>query len=348
MKQKLQMMTLFFLLLWTLAWIAAGRGVTPPQEPADSGETTEREPARGTPDRDIPIRVLRGGTIEPMTMDEYLLGVLRAEMPAGFELEALKAQAIAARTYTLYKMRGGPIANHPDADTCDNINCCKAYKTADEAAADWGGMALYYEEKLARAVRETDGWAALYDDAPILAVFFSSSNGHTQNAGAVWQSDLPYLRSVESPEDGDLVPNYYSVVSFTPEEFKRLILASRPEAVFTDGPETWITDIARNEAGFVTSVSIGGVRLRGNELRAMLSLRSPSFTVETNADSLVFRVTGYGHGVGMSQYGANAMALQGLEAREILEHYFTGASVGPVSIPTPQPGEKLPDASSEL
>lgn len=261
-------------------------------------------------------------------MDEYLLGVLRAEMPASFEMEALRAQAIAARTYTLYKMKGGEIAAHPDADACDDVNCCKAFKTAEEAAADWGSMALYYEEKLARAVSSTDAQVVLYGGEPILAVFCSSTNGHTQNAGAVWQTDLPYLQSVTSPESDALVPNYYSVETFSADDFRSRILAACPTAELSGEPGNWIADIARSDAGFVTTLSVGGVTLKGNELRSILGLRSPSFTVEAGEDSLTFHVTGYGHGVGMSQYGANILAQQGLNAQEILEHYFTGAYIG--------------------
>ena len=335
MKQDIRILALVFVLLWGLAWSSAGRASAedaPPKETPEasaSAETAEASaPERGTPDAERLLRVLHGGSIEEMPMDAYLQGVLRAEMPASFEPEALKAQAIAARTYTLYKMKDGPIANHPDADACDDIHCCKAYKTAEDAAADWGGMALYYEEKLARAIADTDGQVILYGGEPILAVFFSSANGHTQNAGAVWQSDLPYLQSVSSPEDETLVPNYYSVVSFSADEFRERFLAAYPGADLSGTPEGWVADIARSDAGFVTTLSVGGVTLKGNDLRTLLNLRSPSFTVEAGAQSLTFRVTGYGHGVGMSQYGANALALQGQTAAEILEHYFTGARVG--------------------
>ena len=332
MKHEIRILTLVFLLLWGLAWSGACRtdaAVTPAQEV----DTTPEPPAAaeaaqsGTPDGERMLRVLHGGSIEEMTMRDYLQGVLRAEMPASFELEALKAQAIAARTYTLHKMRGGTIANHPDADACDDINCCKASKTAEDAAADWGSMALYYEEKLARAIAETDGQAILYDGEPILAVFFSSSGGHTQNAGAVWQTDLPYLQSVSSPEDETLVPNYYSVARFSAEEFRSLFLRAHPEADLSGAVEGWVRDVVRSDADYVTSLRVGGVTVRGNELRTILSLRSPSFTVKAEGDTLVFHVTGYGHGVGMSQYGANALALQGTDAAAILEHYFPGARV---------------------
>ena len=224
-------------------------------------------------------------------------------------------------------MTRGPIASHPDADACDDISCCKAYKTAEDAAADWGSMALYYEEKLARAVRETDGEVILFGGEPILAVFFSSASGHTQNAGAVWQEDLPYLQSVDSPENEELVPNYYSVATFSAPEFRELFLDAYPEADLSGPPESWIEKIERSDAGFVVSARVGGTEVRGNELRTILNLRSPAFTVEADGNSLTFRVTGYGHGVGMSQYGANALAMQGMSAEEIVTHYFTGTTV---------------------
>ena len=261
-------------------------------------------------------------------MGTYLLGVLRAEMPASFEEEALKAQAIAARTYTLYRIRGGGSANHPDADACDDHTCCKAYLSAEQAAANWGSMAIYYEEKLARAVSETDGEVILYDGAPILAVFFSSADGSTQGAGDVWLNDLPYLQKVSSPETEELVPNYYSVSTFTAAEFKSLFLAAKPDADLSGNPDGWIRDIVRNASDYVASVTVGGIKLRGNDLRTILSLRSPSFTVAYKDGSFTFHVTGYGHGVGMSQYGANILAKQGLSAEEIVQHYFSNTTVG--------------------
>ena len=313
-------------LLLALAWSAAGRKAAPPGAP----ETEPERPApvaAGERDSARTLRVLHGGAVEEMSMADYLTGVLRAEMPASFEPEALKAQAVAARTYTLYRMANGETAAHPDADACDDINCCKAYKTAEAAAAEWGALAVYYEEKLTRAVAETDGQVLLYDGEPILAVFCSSVDGRTQGAGAVWLRDLPYLQSVDSPETEALVPNYRSVVRLTADEFRAAVLASHPEAALTGDAAGWITDLTRGEGGFVASVTVGGVTLRGNELRTLLSLRSPSFTVEAEDGGFVFHVTGYGHGVGMSQYGANALAQTGATCEEILLHYFTGVTL---------------------
>ena len=239
LKQLLRITILLIGLIWILAWAAAGRFDDTPntqdgsESPLPGGEIA----APGERDSAKTLRVQIQGEVQEMDMGTYLLGVLRAEMPASFEEEALKAQAIAARTYTLYRIRGGGSANHPDADTCDDHTCCKAYINAEQAAANWGSMAVYYEEKLARAVSETDGEVILYDGAPILAVFFSSADGSTQGAGDVWMNDLPYLQKVDSPETEELVPNYYSVATFTAAEFKSLILAAKPDADLSGSPE---------------------------------------------------------------------------------------------------------------
>ena len=248
LKQLLRITILLIGLIWILAWAAAGRFDDTPntqdgsESPLPSGEIA----APGERDSAKTLRVQIQGEVQEMDMGTYLLGVLRAEMPASFEEEALKAQAIAARTYTLYRIRGGGSANHPDADACDDHTCCKAYINAEQAAANWGSMAVYYEEKLARAVSETDGEVILYDGAPILAVFFSSADGSTQGAGDVWMNDLPYLQKVDSPETEELVPNYYSVATFTAAEFKSLVLAAKPDADLSGSPEGWIRDIVRN------------------------------------------------------------------------------------------------------
>ena len=325
LRLSLTLIAVLFLLSWGFASVQRSGDGVPSHPDGESDASPVQEAA--VPDATRTLRVLHGGSIEEMPMDQYLLGVLRAEMPASFELEALKAQAVAARTYTLHKMAQGTIARHPDADACDDITCCKAYRTAEDAAADWGARALYYEEKLTRAVTETDGEVIVYNGEPVLAVFFSSAAGHTQGAGEVWQSDLPYLQSVESPEDETLVPNYYSSVTFTAAEFRERFCAAYPTARLDGGAESFITDIVRNDAGFVATLCVGGVTLKGNDLRMVLGLRSPSFTVSVEDDTLTFHVTGYGHGVGMSQYGANAMAKEGYTCEEILEHYFTGAQV---------------------
>lgn len=291
-------------------------------------DETEGQPfVSGQLDGGVALRVLDGDTVLEMDLGEYLVGVVRAEMPASFQPEALKAQAVAARTYTLYKLQTG--GNHGDADICTDSTCCQAYIAEERARANWGEDADAYEKKVETAVSETDGQVILYGGVPILAVFHSSSAGLTRAAGEVWLNDLPYLQSVSSPEPSDAIPNYYSRVEFTAEDFRQKLLADFPEADLSGSPEGWLKDAEVDSAGSVSTLSVGGVTVKGSRLRTILGLRSACFTWEAEGGNLVFFVTGYGHGVGMSQYGANAMAAEGADYQEILTHYYTGVTVEP-------------------
>lgn len=290
-------------------------------------DETEREPFQpGELDAAVTLRVLSGDTVEEMTLGDYLVGVVRAEMPASFELEALKAQAVAARTYTAYKILSG--GNHGDtADICTDSTCCQAYISQERAMENWGDEAEENEAKIEEAVRDTDGQTILYGGVPILAVFHSSSAGQTRAAGEVWVNDLPYLQPVDSPEDGDTIPNYYSRVAFTPEEFREKIHASYPDSDLTGDMSGWLKNAVTDSSGSVETVDVGGVTIKGTTMRTLLGLRSACFTWEVQDGELVFFVTGFGHGVGMSQYGANRMAREGADYVEILTHYYTGVSV---------------------
>lgn len=266
-----------------------------------------------------------------MDLGTYLVGVVRAEMPASFEIEALKAQAVAARTYTLYKLQSG--GNHGEtADVCTDHTCCQAYLGEDRARANWGGSADACEAKVEAAVRDTDGETVLYGGVPILAVFHSSSAGLTRSAGEVWLSDLPYLQAVSSPEAAERIPNYYSRVAFSREDLRQKLLAAFPEADLSGPLEGWLKDARTDSAGSVSTLSVGGVTAKGSALRSALGLRSACFTWEVQEGEVVFFVTGYGHGVGMSQYGANAMAEEGADYREILTHYYTGVTIDPCRV----------------
>lgn len=292
-------------------------------------DETEGAPfVSGQRDGETALRVLDGETVLEMDLGEYLLGVVRAEMPASFQPEALRAQAVAARTYTLYKLRTG--GNHDDtADICTDHTCCQAYLDEARARANWGENADAYEAKVEAAVRDTDGEAVLYGGVPILAVFHSSSAGLTRSAGEVWLNDLPYLQAVASPESGDRVPNYYSRVEFRKEDLRARLLSAFPAADLSSGMDGWLRNPATDGAGSVATVSVGGVTAKGTQVRAALGLRSACFTWEVQGDKMVFFVTGYGHGVGLSQYGANAMAAAGADYQEIVTHYYTGVTVEP-------------------
>ena len=298
-----------------------------------AGGVTEKEDGKmpeKTADAETTVRVaLASGTVEEMTMEEYLRQVVAAEMPAAFEKEALCAQAAAARTYTAARMRSTS-ARHPDADVCTDSACCQAWMSAEEAAERWGERAGEYEARIAQAVRDTDGLVAVYEGEPIRAVFFSSSAGRTLPAVEVWGSEVPYLTGVESPE-GEEVPHYRTEVAVSADELRESICAGHPEADFSGAPESWLGKIVPDSAGGVKSMSVAGVSVSGREMRSLFSLRSTHFTVTEQDGTFLFTVTGYGHGVGMSQYGANAMAKAGSTWREILCRYYTGVEIVPLA-----------------
>ena len=309
---------LFALPVFTVTVVRGQRASEQPEEPIHLLPPGEIDSART-------LRVLDGDTVTEMSFSDYLQGVLRAEMPASFAQDALCAQAVAARTYTYYKMQNG--GNHGDtADICTDHTCCQAFLAKEKAAENWGKNAERYEAKIENAVSATDGQVMLYGGAPILAVFHSSSAGETWNSGEVWAQDLPYLQSVSSPE-GEGVPNYYSTVELTEAEFREKFLAARPEADLSGPASGWIRDPVMDGV-HVESVTIGGVSVSGPSVRSIFGLRSASFTAEAGDGKITFYVTGYGHGVGLSQYGANAMAEAGSTWREILEHYYTGVTIG--------------------
>ena len=309
---------LFALPVFTVTVVRGQRASEQPEEPIHLLPPGEIDSART-------LRVLDGDTVTEMSFSDYLQGVLRAEMPASFQEDALRAQAVAARTYTYYKMSSG--GNHGDtADICTDHSCCQAFLGKDRAADNWGKNAERYEAKIENAVSATDGQVMLYGGTPILAVFHSSSAGETWNSGQVWAQDLPYLQSVSSPE-GEGVPNYYSTVELTEAEFREKFLAARPEADLSGPASEWIQDPV-TDGVHVERITIGGVPVSGPSVRSIFGLRSASFTAEAGDGKITFYVTGYGHGVGLSQYGANAMAEAGSTWREILEHYYTGVTIG--------------------
>lgn len=252
----------------------------------------------------------------PSELEEYVAGVVAAEMPAAFPLEALKAQAVAARTYEIRQMRAA-------GSNSVLYDVGQAYH--DEAAQreKWGENYEAYAAKIRRAVRETAGEIMVYDGEPILAAFHAQSGGKTENAENVWNAPLPYLKSVDSAEDRN-APGYETEVFFTAEEILELLEAAGQP---TQTAETLSIEIlSRTDAGYVAEARAGGLTMTGRQLREALGLRSANFTVEKQADGFSFRTYGYGHGAGMSQYGASFLAEKGLDYHEILNHYYTGVN----------------------
>lgn len=296
--------------------------------PAAEPEPAAPETAAVHHDRDVTLTIQDGDTTEQMTLERYLTGVVRGEMPASFEMEALRAQAAAERSYVYYQLAAGRKDAHPDADFCTDHTCCSAYLSETAAREKWGGDFAPWNTRVEQAVSDTDGQVVLYNGRPILAVFHSSSAQRTKSSGEVWLQDLPYLQSVSSPEKGDEIPNYYSRAEFTADEFRNIFRGAHPEAELSGDCSGWVRDLTLSASGSVQTVCIGGVRVKGTELRRLYALRSTTFELEAQGGKLIFYVTGFGHGVGMSQYGANEMAKEGATWQEIIRHYYSGVEIG--------------------
>ena len=280
-------------------------------------------------DSDVMVSLLLGVEIIQLPLEIYLIGAVSAEMPASFELEALKAQAVAARTNVLYKMHVMPNLRHPNAQACTDYTCCMAYSDDESLRERWGDDYIRYITRVIGTVLDTDGVYISYNGNPIFAAFHSSSAGKTEASENVWITDLPYLTSVDSPETPELVPGFITTVSVPKQDFKDKIANVRPDAVFGASEGSWITEIMHTESGRILELTIGGAVFKGTELRSMFSLRSTAVSYEWIDGDIVFTVTGNGHGVGMSQYGANAMAIDRNNFKSILNHYYTGTELLP-------------------
>ncbi len=258
--------------------------------------------------------ILEGETVE-MDLENYVLGVVLAEVPSSFEPEALKAQAVAARTAALYICESG----RHQGSVCASYACCQAYISLENYMAIGGTQERL--EKVGAAVEATAGQVMTYEDKLICAAYFSCSGGSTEDAVAVWGSEVPYLQAVDSPGE-EFAAVFTDQFYFTLSELQEKLCVSIPGAV-----DTWFGNVTYTDGGGVDTMVIGGVAYRGTTLRVLLGLRSTAFTVTVTEDVICFETKGYGHRVGMSQYGAQAMALAGKDYAEILTHYYQGAEL---------------------
>lgn len=278
-------------------------------------------------DRTVSVYIKKEDKVVNLKESQYLKEVVSAEMPASFELEALKAQAVAARSYlrsrqNAYKIQGTP-EGHKGADMCTDPTHCKAWISEEERRKSWGADANKNWDKISRAVDETKGEVITYNDEVISAVFHSTSSGKTESSKDVWGGERPYLVSVESPGD-ELSPKYKSEKEMSLDEFKKIAKENIEGVDFSKGI---VGNIARSGAGGILSVEIGGVAVKGTVFRKIYDLRSTNVEINIDGKKVRFDVTGFGHGVGMSQYGANYLAQQGKTYGEILKTYYTGVEI---------------------
>lgn len=293
-------------------------------EAAQAEETPTKKAEKLLSDSKYNVKVLVGDEVEEMSAFDYLVGVVAAEVPVAFEMDALKAQAVAARTFLQRSLNGD--SKHDNADICGSSDCCQAYISCEQLEKKWGKSFDKYIDRIKTAVSETDGEYLSYEGEPIFAAFHSSSAELTEDSSAIW-GDYPYLVSVDTPEDENSVPNYVSELTLSELDFRDTILYLKPEADMTGKAESWIGKTELDSTGRVESMVIGGERFSGKELRRLFSLRSTAFEIKYEDGSFIFRVVGYGHGVGMSQYGANVMAKEGSDYKEILAHYYPGTEL---------------------
>ena len=275
--------------------------------------------------KEVEVYISKENKVEKVPLEEYVLSVVSSEMPATFHEEALKAQSILARTFVINKLITG-CNNIKEGNICDTTHC-QAYLNINEKKKAWGKDGDEYLKKLKKVVKETEGKVLSYNDQLVkYPQYFSTSSGNTEDAVAVFSEDVPYLKSVESPGE-EISPKYESEISISISDFKSKIKKSIPNSDLGNNITEEVKILNRNTGGTVDDIKIGDTTIKGKEFRKIFGLNSANFTLEVLEDKINIKCLGYGHGVGMSQWGANVMAKEGSKYDEILEHYFKGSKI---------------------
>ncbi|WP_100405702.1 stage II sporulation protein D [Bacillus solitudinis] len=291
--------------------------------PAQSGPKNE-EPILPVykPEEDVAIAVYRSQSeqVENIALEKYVMGVVASEMPADFELEALKAQALTARTYIVQHMMNPQDIKLPDEAVVTDTVTHQVYQSEADLKERFGEDYEWKMKKIEEAVLLTMGEVLTYEGEPITAAFFSTSNGYTENSEDYWQNQIPYLRSVESPWDQQS-PRFTAEKRLTVSEFQEKLGVTLPD----DGSVGTI--VSRTDGGRVATVQINGTEFTGREIRDTLGLDSSDFQWQLQNQHVVIQTRGWGHGVGMSQYGADGMAKEGKSYKDIVSHYYKGVNI---------------------
>lgn len=288
-------------------------------QPSKNPPVVQNVPAPEKVNTAVQVTVYRNAQkrVETMPLEEYVTGVVASEMNASFEVEALKAQALAARTFIVQRMLSGTKKNN--ADVTDMVND-QVYKSKEELQKTWGKDYEKNLKKIEEAVSKTAGQVLTYDGSPITASFFSTSNGYTENAADYWGNDYPYLKSVDSHWD-QASPKFTSEQTFTVDDFQKRLGVK----VLANGKVGIIKE--RTEGKRVKDVEFQGKTLTGKEVREKLALRSSDFAWKQQGSNIIITTKGFGHGVGMSQYGANGMAKEGKGYTDIVAYYYKGIEI---------------------
>lgn len=303
---------IFITLLLPLAIVMIMGGTVDNSKPFDAPETAQQ----------VKVYIKQNDSVQSMDVSTYLTGVTAAEMPSDFEIEALKAQAVAARTYLVSHINAQVSDEHKGAQICTDSTHCQAWVSEDNfksvrenANEKWN--------KIRNAVSSTEHEIITYKKQPISAVFFSASSGYTEDAKDVWGKDTPYLRRVKSEGD-ELSPRYKSEETFTSDEFINKA-AEKIEGI--DRSKKLYGNIKRSKSGGIITLEICGTEIKGTEFRSIYGLRSTNAELSEENGTVKIEVTGFGHDVGMSQYGANYLAAKGRDYKDILKHYYSGVKI---------------------
>jgi len=294
-----------------------------PEEPEVHVETATQEMI--PPEKQIPVKVYRSEkrVIETIPLEQYIEGVVSAEMPAEFELEALKAQAMAARTYIVRRLQANKFDDVPKgAHVVDTVKH-QAYLDPEQRKKRWGEQFAWKNARIRQAVRETTGIVLTYNGEPIDATFFSTSNGFTENAGDYWEQSIPYLKSVASPWDIHS-PRYEETTRISVAEMEQKLGIQIDQSAANGA---WYEIVERTPGNRVGKIRIGGKEFTGREFRERLGLNSSAFSLDLRGGQVEIKTRGYGHGVGMSQWGANGMAKTGKSAEQIVKYFYQGVSL---------------------
>lgn len=300
-------------------------------EKVDENDTIDSDIEKYSYNKYATIKLLHTNTneIEEVPLDEYLCNVVSAEMPADFEKEALKAQAIVARTYTIYKINN---KKHDNADICDDSKCCQAWISKEDRLNKWSEQKEEKWKKIEGCVYSTKGKIITYDNKPINAFFHSNSGGKTELPVNVWGggSDMPYLQVVETAGE-DTYSQYNSELELTNQEILEKIKQKYEDIQIDFNNDDDIKVLEYTTSGRVKTIKFGNHNISGTEIRNILGLKSTNFEIIKENDKIKFVVKGYGHGVGMSQTGADTMAKNGSTAEDIIKHFYTGIEIKEVN-----------------